>query len=275
MMRRLLAAGILSLTCLAPAHAADVAGSTHLRWDRCFSDGGVQFRDFACDTNAGYDLLVGTFQLEADLPPVNTMEIHVSIGSASALLPEWWKSHPYNTGSCRIGGFSLEPALPAGSAGCEAWVDPALVSYNIALYERYSSDPNLARLRMINGTPNENARELLAGREYHAFSLQIRRQKTVGTGACGGCLEPVAIFLAAVEFTHLDNSSTLLWFGPEDSGDQWASWQQGYPTNRSHGCTMTGGGLFCLNPSVWFDVVPYSPTAARGNTWGQIKSMYR
>jgi hypothetical protein len=53
----------------------------NLRWDKCFGDGGVQYRDFACDTNVGVELLVGTFELAADLQAVNGLECFLDIGA--------------------------------------------------------------------------------------------------------------------------------------------------------------------------------------------------
>jgi hypothetical protein len=34
---------------------------------------------------------------------------------------------------------------------------------------------------MVNATQSQNARDLVAGQEYHAFSLRITHSKTVGT----------------------------------------------------------------------------------------------
>lgn len=272
-MRRPLLRWMLLLIASACATRAAAETGTNVRWDRCFGDGGVQFRDFACDTNAGAEVLVGTFELPADIPAVNGMECYLSIGSASATLPEWWKYQ--SLGSCRQNALSFIPALPAGSAACEAWVDPGLVSYNVAYYEAVGLGAHLARLAMFHATASQNVRDLVAGQEYHAFSLRISHSKTVGAGACGGCAEPVVIYLAAVVVTSDGAGSTQVWLGPDDTGNQWASWQQGYPINQFRYCAMTGGGHFCSKPSVYFDVVPNPPTSARGTSWGQLKSLYR
>jgi hypothetical protein len=87
----------------------------------------VQIRDFACNTNTGSSALVGTFELAADLPAVNGMECYLSIGSASAHAARVVEIRNTRE-SCRQTALSVMPALPAGSAACEAWVDPGLVS---------------------------------------------------------------------------------------------------------------------------------------------------
>src|SRR5262249_19873423 len=62
----------------APAGAAE---GVNLRWDQCFGDGGAQFRDFACDTNAGSERIVGSFALATDMPNVSGLELHLHVGS--------------------------------------------------------------------------------------------------------------------------------------------------------------------------------------------------
>jgi hypothetical protein len=264
---------LLLLTSVSVARAGVTPPGVNLRWDKCFGDGGVLYRDFACDTNVGVERLVGTFELAADIQGVSGIECYVNIGSVSTTLPAWW--HYTSAGNCRQTALAVVPGPPAGSAACESWAGAGPVSDNIAFYQLNTQGANHSRLVLVNAVQSANARDLVAGQEYHAFTLQITHAKTVGTGACGGCLEPVVIYFSAVEVEPEVGSATRLWFGANGSESQWASWQQGYPINVGRGCTMTGGGLFCLNPSVWFDVVPYSPTPTRGTSWGQLKSLYR
>ena len=113
-----------------------------------------------------------------------------------------------------------------------------------------------------------------AGQELFVFRLRISHAKTVGTGACGGCLEPVTIFLSAVRIVPGTAPNLTLTQGANYSGSQWVSWQQGYPVNIQHRCSG-GAPLFCFFPYTSFDCVPYSPTPSRNSTWGQVKSLYR
>jgi hypothetical protein len=83
------------------------------------------------------------------------------------------------------------------------------------------------------------------------------------------------VFLSAIRVVPGTNPSVTVTQGANWSGSRWVSWQQGYPINIQQRCSATGGGLFCLNPTTSFDVVPYSVTPTRGTTWGQVKSLDR
>ncbi len=265
---------LLLLTCVGIARAGTTPPGLNLRWDKCFGDGGVQNRDFACDTNVGSELLVATFEVATNLQAVNGLTCYMNIGSQATTLPLWW--HYVSAGTCRQTALQMAPAPPAGSAACEDWAglgaSNVIGSYHI---RDNNPDQEKTRLDLVSVVPSINVRNLVAGQEYHAFSLQITHAKTVGTGACGGCLEPVVIYFSSMRIEQEGEGSTLLWFGANGSESQWASWQQGYPTNVSRQCTMNVPGGFCLFPVVRFDVVPYSPTPTRGTTWGQLKSLYR
>jgi hypothetical protein len=65
--------------------------------------------------------------------------------------------------------------------------------------------------------------------------------------------------------------------GANYSGSQYATWQQGYPTNIvTGGCGgMTGDGRICQYMQTSFGCVLATPTSSRGSTWGQVKSLYR
>jgi hypothetical protein len=123
--------------------------------------------------------------------------------------------------------------------------------------------------------PGSAPADLVAGQEYFFFNLIITHAKTVGTGACGGCLQPACIFLSAADLLFPTANNVKLDRGANFSGSQWVSWQRGYPRNILQTCQATGGGIFCLDPSTYFDVVPYSPTPARTSTWGAVKALYR
>jgi len=49
-------AALLVLAFALTARAASTPPGVSLRWDNCFSDGGVANKDFACDTNSGSEM---------------------------------------------------------------------------------------------------------------------------------------------------------------------------------------------------------------------------
>ena len=87
----------------------------HLSWDHCAADGRVANKAFACDTNAGSELLVFSFDPPEAKNDVVGLEITVHIKSSSASLPEWWR---FATGTCRVTGMSYDFS-PAAAGGCE------------------------------------------------------------------------------------------------------------------------------------------------------------
>ena len=268
-MRSILLA-LIALLLAAPAMAGTTPPGVNLRWDSCFGDGGILYRDFACDTNIGSERLVGSFELASDLPVVGGLDIYIHLGSAAPTLPAWWQFK--TAGTCRQTALNIFATPPSGAVNCSDW-GSGYASGGIGAYQANSQGPNHARIQAAVAVPSPGV-PLYAGTEYFAFSLTIAHSKTVGTGSCAGCLEPVVIFLTAIVVEFPSGPYLILDHGANWSGSQWVSWQHGYPLNVAHGCEMTGGG-FCIRPYTAFDVVPYSTTPTRTNTWGAVKALYR
>jgi hypothetical protein len=276
--RLLLAFAACAIAALAaPAHAAAVSPpGTNLRWDKCYGDNGAWNKDFACDTNTGTERLVGSFELAAPVSDISGMELYVDLASVSAAYPVWWQIR--NTGTCRAAALGFTNSLPAGSANCVDWGEGHAVG-GIGRYDIGAVGPNHARLIMAVAVPAANVTSLIPGREYFAFTATITHVKTVGTGACAGCLEPVCIFFSTVRLESPGATSTVMTLtrGANYLGSQYVTWQRGYPINIATGsCSgQEVGGTSCIEPHTSFDCVPYSATQTRGSTWGEVKSLYR
>src|SRR5262249_38672832 len=89
----------LLLVLLAVASAAGAGRGVFLGWDPCYGDGGVQNKNFACDTNAGSETLVGGFETNTDYPNVSGNEVIINLVSAGSPLPAWWLMR--SVGTCR------------------------------------------------------------------------------------------------------------------------------------------------------------------------------
>lgn len=256
---------------VAPAHSAAVSPpGVNLRWDNCYADGGGQNKNFACDTNVGSQRLVGSFELASSMAGVTGLECYLHLGSASAGLPAWWAFK--NVGTCRQTALNAQTTPPAGSVACADWAGGA-ASGGIGAYQFNTQGLNHALITLIAAVPAPL--DLAAGQEHYAFTLTISHAKTVGAGACGGCVEPVVIFLSAIRIVTGTNPSVLLTDGANLSDSRWVSWQQGSPTNILQSCLAFNDHGFCFKPVTYFDVVPFSSTPNHSSTWGQVKSLYR
>jgi hypothetical protein len=178
-----------------------------------------------------------------------------------------------NAGSCRQFALASQFTVPAGAQNCVDWAG-GQASGGLGAYILNTQGQNHARIRISSAAPSPPGAALFAGQEYFAFSLTISHAKTVGTGACAGCLEPVVIFLSTVEVTSPSAPNVWLTHGANWSGSMWVSWQHGYPINVYPTCATTGSPA-CLAKNTNFDVVPYSTTPVHTGTWGAVKALYR
>src|SRR5262245_41657126 len=270
--RSLAGVAALLLILVSPTNAATTPPGVNLRWDRCFGDGGVSNKDFACDTNTGSERLVGSFELASTFTDMAGVEIYMDLGIAAATFPAWWAFRKF--GSCRLTSLSLVTSVPPGTANCQDWSN-GQGSGGIGGYSIGSIDPTRAQLQAAIAVPSTGLAQIDPGVEYLAFSLTINHAKTVGTGACVGCAEPVCISLS---FLHLASPATgsdvYLSQGANNSSSQFATWQNGYPTNVAPGGCWFPLGELCKTHHVNFTCVPYS-TPVRSSTWGAVKSLYR
>lgn len=250
----------------------DCGPGVNLRWEACHGDGGTLNRTFACNTNSGTERLVASFELSTDFLDVVGFDAFVEVASAATTLPAWWQF--YNPGTCRTTSLQMGLLPPAGSVACQDW-SGGLQGGGIGLYSIGSPTANRARIHVVGGVQATDVRDLSAGVEYFAFSLEINHAKTVGSTACAGCLEPVCIAFAGIQLTTLQSTVHSELFGAASgAGTDLVTWQQGtvteYETHFAPGeqpCKFYGfaSTLSCAA----------AVTSSRRPTWGAIKSLYR
>ena len=108
---------LLSLATSSPRAARGDAAS--LAWGACAGGGGVSNQTFACDTNIGDHVIIGSFVLGESLPFTADWGVEARLtagqpGTASTV-PEWWRLEP---GGCRAGvlstsfDFTSNPYVP-------------------------------------------------------------------------------------------------------------------------------------------------------------------
>jgi len=262
------AAALTSSTALAAPPSAGI----NIRWDNCFADGGVMNKAFACNTNAGVDLMVMSAQLDTGMPLVSGMEIRISLKSSVPVLPAWWEFRQSPTAppgqACRETEltFVASPFLPAGT--CVDWGQGQQVG-GVGRYGIGDIGPGSAVILIASAVAIENTAALDAGTEYIVGGLSIAHRKTVGTGACGGCNTPVCILFSSLKVTTPQAPDDRLFtIGAHGTDSQIIRWQNGQIQNLVNECTGT------FNCNTQFDCVNANPTAARRSTWGQVKSLY-
>ena len=241
------------------ATVASAASGVNLRWSDCLIDGGLPNRPSACLSNAGSQSAVASFELSAaGLSGVSGIEVVIDIATAGATLPAWWQFK--NAGTCRQTSLTVNAVLPGTAILCTEWV-PGGGSGGLAAYNIGSGGPNTARIiaGFATGTPLPN---LNGGTEYFALNAKIDNQKTVGTGACAGCLVPACLICSSVKVATPpvigQPSRDVTLFGPTNGTDSnFATWQG-------------GGGITVGTRQGCPAAVP-----TRNATWGSVKTLYR
>ena len=228
----------------ASATLASAAG-VNLSWSNCAGDAGVQNRAFACNSNLGSNLFVGSYILDADILHVNGDELVVDLASASASLPDWWRFTA--AGTCRQAALSI--AAHDGSACPDMFGLQA--SMNIAAYQMGLHGANSGRILCVNAVQTSLIVDLFAGQEYGIAHWTVQNTKTVGTGACAGCLTPVCIVFNSANITTEAGLSDTKLTSEASPGSNYITWQGGAGTN----CPAA---------------VP-----TKNATWGSVKSLYR
>lgn len=92
-----------------------------------------------------------------------------------------------------------------------------------------------------------------AGSEYYSMNFVVNNAKTVGTGACAGCLDPVCIVLNEILITQPAGTPGESPAVTDLLTSNYVTWQGGQIA--APGCPAA------------------TPTVNR--TWGQVKSIYR
>ena len=225
-----------------------------LRWNACLSDGGLINKAFACNANTGTNLLVGTFQLGQDLPSTSGNEVVIDLASASNPLPQWWAFK--NAGTCRQTALAMNFSISALAANCVDWAQ-AQSAGGIGAYNIGARGPNTARLVAAIAVPPTALQNLVSATEYFSFNVTISNAKTVGTGNCVGCSDPVCIVFNSINLTTPILANNIKLTGPSNGSDSnYCTWQGGLGV-------VTGGGSGCP-----------AATPTKNATWSQVKSMY-
>ena len=252
MMRRLLGLSVVAATLLV-ASSALAAPGVNLSWTFCSGEGtGTNNRTFACNANTGSNVLVCSFELPSDLAQVSGNEIVVDVLTQQATLPAWWDFK--NLGTCRATSLAMNLTFDVNNVVCVDWAQGGATG-GIGAYstELGTIDPSLTnahrRLKIALAVPLAGLQDLVTATEYFAANITINNTKTVGTGACAGCTEPMCIVLNSIKCTTSTPANDITIGNPTSGSSNVVTWQ--------------GAGPNC------------SAVPTKNVTWGQVKSLYR
>ena len=220
---------VLGLVAAAPAVAAGV----NIAWDGCLGDPeAVSLKTFACDTNTGEDLLYVSFVPAVAFTSIQILEVALDLRTRGGLpLPAWWDVR--SPEGCRRD--QLGAALQVSSTpSCEGWTPPP--DFVTSRFNYQYPTPDAAHIVL---TTRGTITGVVAGHQYLACRLVLRRPRTVGTASCAGCHDPVDITVNAVRIATLTSELVLT----QPQANALALWQE-------------------------------SPVPVRATTWGALKSLY-
>ena len=201
--------------------------------------GGCRRAGLPATRTSGFNTLVGSFVPNDDIAGVTGVEcvLDVLIGDGVSPIPPWWDMH--GPGECRdfgLGGVATLTATGVASGSAVACVDWAsggaqggLAAYSVfGLGIPPANQPAHRQVVMGFAVPSVNAADLVNTQEYFAFNLIIRNYKTVGTGACTGCVEPACIVFQSVNIVPGVNPGQRVTAGTF-AGSNFAIWQNSAP----------------------------------------------
>lgn len=270
MFSRPLAVLALGAALLVPAANAS-ASELSLSWDRCFSDGNVHNKTFACNTNEGVEHLVGSYRLDEALPQVVGAEFFLDIvAQGGVTLPNYWQHH--NTGTCRMSSLLVRPEPSSALVHClDLWNGRA--AGGLAAYRTWTSinpppSPDRARAFLVFGVPEADQYTAPAGEDVFLFDLQINHARTIGSPVCAGCDVPMCLTFTSLNLTRAAGMTNLRL--PNGNTQGWKAtvvWQGAQGAATTVTCNRFG---ICE-----FGSICAIPTPVQNRTWGTLKSLYR
>lgn len=227
--------------------SASMASGLLLNWDGC-SDGGVQAKTFACNTNSGAAFaFYGSAVVPADMPTFAATSAIIDVQVDGATLPAWWLT---NSGQCRANSISVSFDAAAFITNCaDIWQSAP----NLSVFQAQQGvgGPNRVRLNSGAAVPAGSELSVVAdGSENVICKVSINRAKTTGTGNCAGCNLGACIVFNEAKMQQPAGVGDYTVTNAQAPGSNYITWQSGIAL-----CPL--------------------PTPAQNRTWGAVKNLYR
>ena len=235
---------ILALVILSAGHA--LAAGLNLGWDDCGGLPGSLDKTSLCDSNVGTYTLVGSYVAPANVTRCSANEIVMDMQTTGATLTPWWG---FRAGLCRFGSLNESFDFTAGPFTCfDYWQGG---SFGDMLFQPPVG--NTARFKAIVAIPAGSPliTAIPQGLEVYSFKAVINAAKTVGLGACAGCLNGACIVLSQIRVNQPVSEPGGMIAVTAPATRAFVTWQGGI-------------GVDC-----------YGATPAKKATWGSIKAIYR
>ncbi len=244
---------VLALLCTLAASAAQAAGGVCMRWNACFSEAGAAANlNFACDTDAGNRMLVGSFYLPSNVTQATRISAVIDMAASAASMPAWWQFNNCRSGSLAVNGVNLPTNL-----ACEDW-SAGLATASLTSFSVGGRGPNTARITLTSTVPGAaDAQDLFAFVDYFAFNVAMNNLNTVSGSACAGCATPVCVVLNQVSVLHSGPAPLVMTSPANNTDSHYVTWQGG-------GAPVVGAVTGCP-----------AATPTRVTTWGAVKGLYR
>lgn len=239
-----------SVLVAALAMATGASAQVNLSWDDCGPAGGAD-KTFACNVNTGAPFAMVASCLTQDAPHFVAIEGYIDMIEANPTVLPWWEMDGVNMPTaCRPGntGHSWSADFLAGPFSCVDFWAGAATGGGGVVNNYLGLGTNTQRFKGVFAIPAEQP--MTPGDEIYAFKVNILRAKTVGTGSCAGCTDPVCFVLNRVVVIQPAGFGDFNLSGAIPGGRDFVTWQG-------------GAGAPCATV----------PTQNR--TWGQVKALYR
>ena len=244
-------------------------GAVLLRWDSCWGDGGADSRSFACDSNAGSDVLVFSAISQNAIPDLNGAIVSLAIVPAGGVLPSWWS---FEAGQCRHlvpPVVIIDTHAPTNAEQCfDPWA--SLAPSSIAPAALTPSAPGGIAYDITCALPGTGTVAVPGGQELFLVRMTVTHGGTAGAGACAGCLTGCCLGVSRVRLTRPGSESALTLVGglPGTHGDT-VGWQ-------TSGDALSGVLALSDTYGYYTDFTTCSTsTEAHRPTWSQVKRLYR
>ena len=209
-----------------------------LTWGSC-GEPRLGNRAFACNTDAGSDVLSVAFRPYFPLSQVARAEVYMELCTPQLTLPAWWQF--LGAGACRAGSLAMASTAPVGS--CTSLWDPA-ARLTTSIYLQAVGAYGMKFDPSVTLVDTALAQDMVLGQDYELFRLVIDHAHAIGPGACAGCDAPAII------------STDFIWL--------WTATGQGLGGASYTSATWQSSAVSC------YTIVP-----TRRSTWGSLKSLYR
>jgi hypothetical protein len=228
---------VLVAVSLSSWSSATLAAGLNLSWNECGSSGTL-LKQFACNTNSGTDVLVGSCEVSEVIPQLNGQQSEIDVQFLAATVPSWWTFGA--APNCRTAAaleINFDFLANTQCANPWRWISPG---FGAILYTPGFNGPNRARIQAIYVTDPFGYMDLYD--ENYLFKILLRHARTVGTGSCAGCEVGATLYFNSVLLTQ-----------------------------------PAGVGDFVIDTSLHrkYAIWQSNPTPARPTSWGAVKSLYR